>query len=75
VTPITSRISKNISKTTASNAHPCIHPVTLWEVDIKKLIDGLNPKLVIPVHTMVPEAFEGISGKTMLLGDGVEYGV
>jgi ribonuclease J len=45
------------------------------EDDIKKLIDGLNPKLVIPVHTMVPEAFEGISDKTMLLGDGVEYGV
>lgn len=45
------------------------------EDDIKKLIDGLNPILVIPVHTMVPESFEGISCKTMLLGDGVEYGV
>lgn len=41
--------------------------------DIKRLIDGLNPKVVIPIHTMSPEAFLNLSNKVRLLNDKQEY--
>ncbi len=41
--------------------------------DITRLIKGLNPKVIIPIHTMFPEDFKSISGKIELLVDGMEY--
>lgn len=42
-------------------------------IDIKKVITGLDPKKIIPIHTMVPNAFESISNKTELKEDGKEF--
>lgn len=41
--------------------------------DIKRLITGLDPKKVIPIHTMIPNAFTDISDKTELKEDGLEF--
>lgn len=41
--------------------------------DIKRLIAGLDPKKVIPIHTMIPNAFLDISDKTELKEDGLEF--
>jgi len=41
--------------------------------DIQKLIDGLNPKRIVPIHTMSPEAFLGYSDKVDLQQDGVPF--
>ena len=37
--------------------------------DIRRLIDGLNPKKIIPIHTMQPEAFLEYSDKVELKQD------
>ena len=37
--------------------------------DIKRLIDSLNPIKVVPIHSMMPESFLDISGKTVLVDD------
>jgi hypothetical protein len=34
------------------------------------LIDGLNPKKIVPIHTMMPEAFLDYSDKVELKKDG-----
>lgn len=41
--------------------------------DIQRLITGLNPQKIIPIHTMLPQEFIGISDKTDLKEDGVEF--
>jgi len=41
--------------------------------DIKRVITGLDPKKIIPIHTMMPMAFNGISGKTECKEDGKEF--
>lgn len=41
--------------------------------DITKLIEGLNPKIIIPIHTMMPDSFKNLSKKVKLLADGTEY--
>ena len=41
--------------------------------DIKRLITGLNPKKIIPIHTMTPGAFIDFSNKTELKEDGKEF--
>lgn len=41
--------------------------------DIKKLITELDPKKVIPIHTMAPNAFMDFSNKTELKEDGKEF--
>jgi ribonuclease J len=41
--------------------------------DIKRIIAELNPKKVVPIHTMVPEAFTNISNKIELKNDGEEF--
>lgn len=41
--------------------------------DIKKLIAGLNPKKIIPIHTMFPNAFLDYSDKVELQNDGVMF--
>jgi ribonuclease J len=43
--------------------------------DIKRLITGLNPKKIIPIHTMVPDAFNDLSDKIELKEDGKEFEV
>lgn len=39
-------------------------------IDIKRVINGLNPRKIIPIHTMDPDAFLGFSDKTELKNDG-----
>lgn len=41
--------------------------------DVKRLITGLDPKIVIPIHTMTPNAFMDFSDKTELKEDGKEF--
>ena len=41
--------------------------------DIKRLIAELDPKKVVPIHTMVPNAFLDFSDKTELKEDGNEF--
>ena len=41
--------------------------------DIRRLIDGLNPKKIVPIHTMQPSAFLEYSGKVELQEDGVAF--
>ena len=43
--------------------------------DIKRLIAGLQPSNVVPVHTMSPESFLEYSEKVRLQVDGVEFEV
>lgn len=43
--------------------------------DIKKLIAGLDPKKIVPIHTMVPDAFAGFSNKIEIQEDGREFEV
>ena len=38
--------------------------------DIRRLINGLEPKKIIPIHTMMPEAFYDYSEKVELKKDG-----
>ena len=43
--------------------------------DIQRMIGELDPKQVIPIHTMFPEAFQEYSDKTVLMKDKVEFEV
>lgn len=43
--------------------------------DIQRLMVELEPKKIIPIHTMMPDAFEGLSDKVELKEDGVEFEV
>lgn len=43
--------------------------------DIKRLIDGLNPKKIVPIHTMQPNSFLEYSEKVELQNDGVAFGI
>lgn len=43
--------------------------------DINKLISGLDPKKIIPIHTMTPGMFNAISNKVELKEDGREFEV
>ena len=38
--------------------------------DIQRMIDGLEPKKIIPIHTMMPNAFLDFSDKVELKADG-----
>lgn len=44
-------------------------------VDIKRVINGLDPQKLIPIHTMHPDAFCNFSEKTELKDDGVAFEV
>ena len=41
--------------------------------DIRRLMDGLEPKKIIPIHTMQPNAFLDYSDKVELKNDGVMF--
>jgi ribonuclease J len=43
--------------------------------DIRRVIDGLAPQKLIPIHTMHPGAFLEFSDKTNLKNDGVQFEV
>ena len=43
--------------------------------DLKRLISGINPKRVIPIHTMIPGAFSDIAGNAEIMADGVSFSV
>jgi ribonuclease J len=42
-------------------------------VDIRRVIDGLDPQKLVPIHTMDPAAFCDFSDKTELQDDGVTF--
>jgi len=44
-------------------------------VDIKRVIDGLDPQKLVPIHTMQPDAFSDFSDKTDLKDDGLAFEV
>ncbi len=44
-------------------------------VDIKRVINGLDPQKLIPIHTMHPGAFSEFSDKTELKNDGLAFEV
>jgi len=39
--------------------------------DVRRLIDGLIPKKIVPIHTMQPDAFYDYSDKVVLQNDVV----
>ena len=41
--------------------------------DIRRLIDGLQPKKIVPIHTLEPGAFLSYSDKVELQEDGVAF--
>jgi ribonuclease J len=41
--------------------------------DIRRLIDNINPKKIVPIHTMLPDAFLEYSDKAELKQDGVLF--
>jgi ribonuclease J len=43
--------------------------------DIRRVINSLDPKKLIPIHTMYPDAFRDFSEKTELKDDGVAFEV
>jgi ribonuclease J len=43
--------------------------------DIQRLMVELEPKKIIPIHTMMPDSFGGLSDKVELKEDGVEFEV
>jgi ribonuclease J len=43
--------------------------------DIRRLIEGLDPKMVVPIHTMQRESFLGYSEKVALQDDGATFEV
>lgn len=38
--------------------------------DLKRLINAVRPKRLIPIHTIVPEKFNDLGIETTLFGDG-----
>jgi len=44
-------------------------------VDIRRVIEGIDPQKLIPIHTMHPDAFHDFSDKTELKDDGVTFEV
>ena len=44
-------------------------------VDIKRVINGLDPQKLVPIHTMQPDAFSEFSDKTDLKIDGLAFEV
>jgi ribonuclease J len=43
--------------------------------DIRRLIDGLDPKKIVPIHTMQPDMFLDYSDKVELQKDGVPFSI
>ncbi len=43
--------------------------------DIRRVIMEVNPKKVVPIHTLTPEAFSDISDKIEIQADGVPFGI
>jgi ribonuclease J len=46
-----------------------------FEEDIKKVIRGLSPKEIVPIHTFFPEAFLQFGHKVTLQKDGVPFSI
>ena len=51
-----------------TSGHATVH-------DIRRVINGLAPQQLIPIHTMHPDSFRGFSDKTDLKADGVAFEV
>lgn len=43
--------------------------------DIRRLITGLKPKQIIPIHTMAPDSFIGLSNRVSLKEDGESFDI
>ena len=41
--------------------------------DIRRLINGLEPRKIVPIHTMMPEVFNVYSDKAELQQDGIHF--
>jgi ribonuclease J len=41
--------------------------------DIRRVIIGLEPKQIIPIHTMMPDSFIGITENVVLKEDGKKF--
>jgi len=41
--------------------------------DIEMIVRALDPRMLIPIHTMTPDAFRGIAHNTKVQSDGVEF--
>ena len=61
---LTERGIRNVSLHTSGHAKVA---------DIRRLIDGLEPKTIVPIHTMQPTAFREYSDKVVLRDDGVAF--
>jgi L-ascorbate metabolism protein UlaG (beta-lactamase superfamily) len=51
----------------------CIPAVMLPPSEILRIITELEPKQVIPIHTMVPDAFIGFTENVVLKEDGKTF--
>lgn len=47
----------------------------IYTSDLRDLVTALNPKAVIPIHTLEPQLFRSFSPNTVLLMDGVPYSI
>ena len=43
--------------------------------DIRRVMIEVNPKKIVPIHTMTPDAFAGISDKVELQTDGISFNI
>jgi ribonuclease J len=43
--------------------------------DINRVMADINPKKIVPIHTMMPDAFANISGKAETQVDGIPFDI
>jgi ribonuclease J len=47
----------------------------IFAEDTAEFLRGIDPKVVIPIHTFNPEAFRGLGRQVRILNDGEPYEV
>ena len=45
----------------------------IYAEDIRQFIDGVNPRIVVPVHTFAPDKFSEFACRVELLSDGIAW--
>ena len=54
--------------------HVCLHTSGHAKAsDIRRLTEGLQPKKIVPIHTMTPDVFLAYSDKVLLAEDGAAF--
>lgn len=67
-------IEKNLAFPIRGFSTCCLHTSGhAFEGDIKKVITGLSPKEIVPIHTFCPEAFLTFHDHVTLRRDGVPF--